>query len=130
MPIRHHLYGMQGKRRTIMKVQINGRTLTKKGLAVIVLAGTIAINTLGYTAYKAVEAVSNSVVADVVSTVEVSIAWDTEVSSVVEAIESVNGELNGPKMKQAINEFHELNNTWKYELHQVQAGVYQVPVIK
>ncbi len=115
-----------------MKVQINGRTLTKKGLAVIVLAGTMAINTFVYGAFKAVDTVSDAVVAEVVSTVEVSIAWDTEVASVVEAIESVNGTLNGPKMKQAINEFHQLNNTWAYEsdLQQVQAGVYQVPVIK
>lgn len=115
-----------------MKVQINGRTLTKKGLAVIALAGTIAINTLAFTAFKVVEAVTESVVAEAVGTVEVSIAWGTEVASVVEAIESVNGELNGPKMKQTINQFHELNNTWMYEydLQQVQAGVYQVPVIK
>ena len=115
-----------------MKVQINGRTLTKKGLAVIVLAGTMAINTLAFGAFKAVEAVSEAVVAEVVATEEVVIAWDTEVADVVTAIESVNGELNGPKLKQAINKFHELNNTWAYEadLKQVQAGVYQVPVIK
>ena len=115
-----------------MKVQINGRTLTKKGLAVIVLAGTITINALGYTAFKAVESLTDSVVADVVDTVEVNIAWGTEVAGVVEAIESVNGELNGPKMKQALSTFHELNNTWKYEsdLSQVQAGSYEVPVIK
>ncbi len=112
-----------------MKVQINGRTLTNRGLAVIVLAGTIAINAVGYTAIKAVEAVTESVVAEVVDTQEVSIVWGTEVSTLVEAIEAVNGDLNGPKLKQAINEFHELNNTWKYDL-QVQAGTYQVPVIK
>lgn len=120
------------RRRTIMKVQINGRTLTKKGLAVFALAGTIAINAVGFTAYKAMESVSDAVVAEVVDVVEVKIAWGTETSGVVEAIEAVNGELNGPKLAQAINEFHALNDTWEYEsnLSQIKAGSYEVPVIK
>lgn len=115
-----------------MKLQINGRTLTKKGLVVIALASTIAINAVGYTGYKAMETLSNAVVAEVADVVEVKIAWGTETSGVVEAIEAVNGELNGPKLAQAINEFHALNDTWAYEanLSQIKAGSYKVPVIK
>lgn len=115
-----------------MKVQINGRTLSKKGLATLVLAGTLAINALGYTAYTVINHVSDTVVAEVVATEEVTIAWGTEVASVVEAIESVNGELNGPKMKQALSEFHNINNTWALDGHlqDIKAGTYAVPVIK
>ena len=115
-----------------MKVQINGRTLTKKGLATIVVGGTLAINALGFTAFTVINNVADTVVAEVVATEEVAIVWDTEVASVVEAIESVNGELNGPKMKQAINEFHDLNNTWAVnsDLSLIKAGTYTVPVIK
>lgn len=116
----------------MFKLTINKRQVSKKGIALLVLAGTIAINTIAFTGYKVVEHVAHTVVADVVATEEVTIAWDTEVPSVVAAIESVNGELNGPKMKQAINEFHNLNNTWSLEghMHDIKAGTYTVPVIK
>ena len=118
-----------------MKIQINGRTLTKKGLATLVLAGTIAINAVGYTAYKAMETVADAVVVEetaVVDTVEVQVAWGTEVPTVWEAITHVNPDINGFKRKQAMSMVHELNGTAKYTgwEQDMPAGTYIIPVIK
>ena len=117
-----------------MKVQINGRTLTKKGLATILLASTIAINTLAFGAYKAVDTMVDTATAttEPITTVEVQVAYGTDNGSVFEAITNVNPDIKGADMSYAISLVHELNGTAKYIGWEegMPAGTYLIPVIK
>ena len=117
-----------------IQIKINGKTLTKKGLATIVLAGTIAINTLAYGAYKLVDTAVDTATAttEPVTTVEVQVAYGTDNGSVFEAITNVNPDIKGTDMSYAISLVHELNDTAKYIGWEegMPAGTYLIPVLK
>ena len=116
-----------------MKIQINGKTLTKKGLVTIALATTIAINTLAFGAYKVVDTVvDTATTTTAVESVEVQVAYGTEHSTVWSAISNVNPDIKGTDMEYAMSLVHQLNGTDKYIGWEdnMPAGTYLIPVIK
>ena len=100
---------------TPKKLSVNIKfALTKVVLAVtIVSASMFAVNT-AVPSYDSV-------------TVEVSIVWGTDISTIEDAVRAVNPTATDKHVADAVKEFIHINNVNE---HNIKAGTYKVPVIK